>query len=100
MDASCKKSLCMTSYGGIIRIRSRVEAQLLPLSPPARAPLFFCPVTTLSKRVRKVKLYFHLFNLLLFPIIHKDHARVHLCKSIQHHKYQKTELYKGLYMFP
>ena len=21
MDASCKKSLCMTSYGGIIRIR-------------------------------------------------------------------------------
>ena len=24
-DASCKKSLCMTSYGGIIRIRYRVE---------------------------------------------------------------------------
>ena len=30
--SSCKKSLCMTSYGGIIRIRLRVEVRLLPLS--------------------------------------------------------------------
>ena len=30
--SSCKKSICMTSYGGIIRIRLRVEVRLLPLS--------------------------------------------------------------------
>ena len=35
--------LPMTSYGGIIRIRSRVEVWLLPLSPPHELPcvLFF-----------------------------------------------------------
>ena len=31
----------MTSYGGIIRIRSRVEVWLLPLSPPHELPLCF-----------------------------------------------------------
>ena len=40
MDASCKKSLCMTSYGGIIRIRLRVEVGLLPLSLLTQAPLY------------------------------------------------------------
>ena len=39
-DASCKKSLCMTSYGGIIRIRYRVEVRLLPLSLQTQAPLY------------------------------------------------------------
>lgn len=31
----------MTSYGGIIRIRFRVEVGLLPLSLHAQAPLYF-----------------------------------------------------------
>ena len=38
--SSCKKSLCMTSYGGIIRIRLRVEVRLLPLSLLSQAPLY------------------------------------------------------------
>ena len=38
--SSCKKSLCMTSYGGIIRIRLRVEVRLLPLSLLTQAPLY------------------------------------------------------------
>ena len=38
-----KNHFPMTSYGGIIRIRSRVEVWLLPLSPPHELPcvLFF-----------------------------------------------------------
>ena len=31
----------MTSYGGIIRIRYRVEVRALPLSLSPQAPLFF-----------------------------------------------------------
>jgi hypothetical protein len=41
MDASCKKSLCMTSYGGIIRIRLRVEVRLLPLSLLHKLPCIY-----------------------------------------------------------
>ena len=39
-DASCKQSLCMTSYGGIIRIRLKGRRWFLPLSPSSRTPLF------------------------------------------------------------
>ena len=49
--SSCKKSLCMTSYGGIIRIRLRVEVRLLPLSLLPQAPLylFFISYTLFDK---------------------------------------------------
>ena len=40
MDASCKKSLCMTSYGGIIRIRLKGRSWMTSSQPAARAPLF------------------------------------------------------------
>ena len=50
MDASCKKSLLLTSYGGIIRIRLKGRSRLLPLSLSLQAPLF-------------------LFMRLLYPII-------------------------------
>ena len=40
MDASCKKSLHMTSYGGIIRIRLKGRRCFLPLSLSSQAPLF------------------------------------------------------------
>ena len=41
MDASCKKSLCMTSYGGIIRIRLKGRS-LVTSSQPAytSSPVF------------------------------------------------------------
>ena len=42
--SSCKKSLCMTSYGGIIRIRLRVEVRLLPLSLLTQAPLYLLSI--------------------------------------------------------
>ena len=40
LDASCKKSLCMTSYGGIIRIRLKGRSWMTSSQPAARAPLF------------------------------------------------------------
>ncbi len=52
--ASCKKSLCMTSYGGIIRIRLRVEVRLLPLSLQHKLPCiyftkYYTPVSEKNK---------------------------------------------------
>ena len=40
MGASCKKSLHMTSYGGIIRIRLKGRRLYLPLSLSIQAPLY------------------------------------------------------------
>ena len=38
-DASCKKSLSMTSYGGIIRIRLKGRSWMTSSQPAIRAPL-------------------------------------------------------------
>ena len=59
MDASCKKSSSMTSYGGIIRIRLRVEVRLLPLSLLSQAPLFLFSLLFYT---------FYLFNTIYFLI--------------------------------
>ena len=40
MDASCKKSLRMTSYGGIIRIRLKGRSLITSSQPAKQAPLY------------------------------------------------------------
>ena len=40
LDASCKKSLCMTSYGGIIRIRLKGRSLITSSQPASQAPLY------------------------------------------------------------
>ena len=43
----------MTSYGGIIRIRLRVEVRLLPLSLPTQAPLYLLCRYYTSKHLKR-----------------------------------------------
>ena len=65
MDASCKKSLCMTSYGGIIRIRLKGRRSYLPLSLYYKLPciyflllyICFCKNTSYFPKTRFRKSY-------------------------------------------
>ena len=42
MDVSCKKSLCMTSYGGIIRIRYKGRSSITSSQPAnTSSPVYF-----------------------------------------------------------
>ena len=47
----------MTSYGGIIRIRLRVEVGSLPLSLPIQAPLYLFRLLLYIRRVQKASLF-------------------------------------------
>ncbi len=47
----------MTSYGGIIRIRLRVEVGLLPLSLQTQAPLYLLLLNNIHSFPRKHKLF-------------------------------------------
>ena len=53
-DASCKKSLNMTSYGGIIRIRLKGRSLMTSSQPATRAPLF-CNEIIIHLLIRKYK---------------------------------------------
>ena len=55
MDASCKKSLCMTSYGGITRIRLQGRSWLLPLSLYIQAPPYLFIVFIIHQSMRECK---------------------------------------------
>ena len=64
-----KNPCVMTSYGGIIRIRLRVEVGLLPLSLLTQAPLYLFRLLlyTYFSKIQDVFCFFFTYNLAAFP---------------------------------
>jgi len=57
LDASCKKSWCMTSYGGIIRIRFKGRSLVTSSQPAYTSSPVFISFIIIHPLLQKYKLF-------------------------------------------